>query len=91
MTGTTDIAVQDLVDRYIALLEERAAHLAPTNRFYAHQADDLQDIEWDIQEADPIEAALHDRLLALYASWLDAMTHGERREWFEYNRQQVRS
>jgi hypothetical protein len=48
--------------------------LGPTNRFYAYQADHLQEIEWEIQEADPSEQLLHDRIAAVYVSWLDAMT-----------------
>jgi hypothetical protein len=85
MTGTTGTAVDNLVDKYIALLEAWAAQLAPTNRSYAYQADDLRDIEWAIQEADPSEQQLHDRLVALYASWLDAMTPEGRRHLFEHN------
>lgn len=76
------------MDKYIALLEERAAQLGPTNRSYAHKADDLQDLEWEIQEADPSEQLLHDRGVALYASWLDAMAPEERRELFKYNHAQ---
>ena len=88
MVGTELADVQALVDRYIARFEALAADLGPITRFYAFQADELQALQWDIQERDPDEQELHDRLIALYGAWLDAMSPAERDQLFAYNRAQ---
>lgn len=86
--NANDGDVRGLVDQYMARIEERAARLGPINRFYAYQADDLQALEWAIQEIDPSEQLLHDQMTALYERWLDAMTSDEQQAVFEYNRKQ---
>jgi hypothetical protein len=85
VTGTTDTTADNLVEKSIALLEERAGKLGPTNRCYAYRADDLQDIEWQVPEVGPGEQLLHDRIVALYTGWPDAMTAEGRHQLFESN------
>ncbi len=88
MGTTAEGAMQALVDRYIALFEDHAARLGPIRRFYAYQSDELQALQWEIQEWDPSEETLSDALVRLYNRWLEEMTPEERRELFAYNRQQ---
>jgi hypothetical protein len=78
---------QRLVDRYLARLDERAAELGPFGRFYAYQGDDLERLEWAIQEQDPEEQALYNALIARYRSWLEEMAPGARHLLFAQNRE----
>ncbi len=88
MGTTAEGAMQALVDRYIALFEDHAARLDPTRRFYAYLADDLEALQWEIQQHEPSEETLRDALIQLYSRWLEEMTPEERQRLFAYNRQQ---
>lgn len=88
MANSNSGHILTLVDRYIARFEDLAVNLGPIARFYAYQADELQALQWEIQELDPDERELHDRLLMLYAHWLDAMSRDEQENIFAYNRNQ---
>lgn len=88
MTAAHQPNMRDLVDRYMDRFRDYAGKLDKTRRFYAHHADELDALQWEMQQIDPTEGQLVAALKDQYRIWLDAMTPAEREEIFAYNRRQ---